>query len=449
MKITFAGAAQEVTGSCYFVESKHGNFIVDCGLFQGNRFAEIKNKDDFPFDPKKAEFIILTHAHLDHCGRLPLLYKREFTGKIYCTEPTAHLAMIVLEDAVKLMQYAEEDEGHEAIYHQKDVEQVRHHFERYQYNQIISPKPGIEIELFDAGHILGSAIIKIQIENKTIVFSGDLGNPPVDILRSTDMPDTADIYITESTYGDRLHESRAESEKQLISLIRSSLSENGVILIPSFAIERTQEVLYLLNSLIEESKLSKFSIFLDSPMAIRATEVFEKYTTYYNQESLKRIADYDNLFDFPGLSLCLTKNESMIINDYPPPKLIIAGSGMMHGGRILHHLKRYLPDESTQLIIIGYQVEGSLGRRLFDGARRIKILGRTISVKAKVDAISGFSAHADQKKLLHFIDQFTKKPQEIIITHGEINQQLGLSEAIESQFNINTEIPKLNEVITI
>lgn len=442
MTITFAGAAQEVTGSCYYIESKRGNFLVDCGLFQGGKFAEDKNQDPFPFDPKKVDFVILTHAHLDHCGRLPLLYQRGFTGKIYCTEPTSQLAMIVLLDAANLMRHAHEDEGRRPLYSESDVELVRHNFNRFGYHNSIEPKTGIKINFLDAGHILGSAIIEIFVENKILAFSGDLGNPPVHILRTTETPKEADLVVIESTYGDRYHESRAESEKILTNTIRSCIKENGVLLVPTFAIERTQEILYHLNALIEDSKMPKFPIFVDSPMAIRATEVFQKYPEFYSLEALKRIAQNDNLFDFPGLNLTMTKNESMMINGYPPPKMIIAGSGMMHGGRIQHHLKRYLPEKNTRLLIIGFLIEGSLGRRIFDGARRVKILGENVPIKARVTAIGGFSAHADQPKLLRWLEKFAKKPQEIIITHGEINQQLGLSETIESKLKFSCHIPK-------
>lgn len=442
MRITFAGAAQEVTGSCYYIQSKAGNFLVDCGLFQGGKFAEDKNQDPFPFDPKKIDFVILTHAHLDHCGRLPLLYQRGFTGKIYCTEPTAQLAMIVLLDAANLMKHAQEDEGRRPLYSESAVELVRHSFNRFGYHNLIEPQTGIKINFLDAGHILGSAIIEIFVENKILVFSGDLGNPPVHMLKITEMPKQADLVVIESTYGDRYHESRAESEKILTNTIRSCVKENGVLLVPTFAIERTQEILYHLNALIEDGKMPKFPIFVDSPMAIRATEVFEKYPEFYSFEALKRIAQNDNLFDFPGLNLTMTKNESININAYPPPKMIIAGSGMMHGGRIQHHLRRYLPEKNTRLLIIGFLVEGSLGRRIFDGAKRVKIFGENIPVKAQVTAISGFSAHADQPRLLRWLEKFASKQQEIIITHGEINQQLGLAEAIELKFKLNCHIPQ-------
>lgn len=449
MRITFAGASQEVTGSCYFVETKYGNFLVDCGMFQGSEVANSKNHDPFPFDPKSVDFVILTHAHLDHCGRLPLLFQRGFTGKIYCTEPTAQLAMIVLFDAANLMKHAQEDEGRQALYSEMDVELVRHNFERFQYHDTIEPQKGIEVRLLDAGHILGSAIIEIFVEKKVLVFSGDLGNPPVHILRSTESPEEADFLVIESTYGDRIHESRAESEKMLTNAVRSCITNKGVLLIPSFAIERTQEILYHLNVLIEDGKMPKFPIFVDSPMAIHATEVFQKYPSYYSLEALKRIAQNDNLFDFPGLTLSLTKNESMMINEYPPPKMIIAGSGMMQGGRIKHHLIRYLPETNTTLLIIGFLVEGSIGRRILDGARRVKIFSENVSVKAQVIAIGGFSAHADQPKLLNWLDKIKRKPSEIIITHGEINQQLGLSEAIESKFQANCKIPKFGDKFPI
>lgn len=303
--------------------------------------------------------------------------------------------------------------------------------------------------MWDAGHILGSSIIQIELEGQSLVFSGDLGNPPVYILRPTEIPDPSTVLVIESTYGDTVHKSREESEKKLTSTIRSCILNNGVLLVPAFAIERTQEILYHLNKLIEDGQLPKFPIFLDSPMAQHATEVFRKYPEYYNFDSLKRIAQNDDLFDFPGLNITTTRSESMMINECPPPKMIIAGSGMMHGGRIRHHLKRYITESSTNLLIIGFQVEGTLGRQLLDGAKSIRLFGKRLPVKASITSINGFSAHSDQPKLLHWIKSFQKPPKTIFITHGEINQQLGLAEAIESQLKLATNIPTYRSSYTI
>lgn len=449
MIITFAGAAQEVTGSCYHIQSKAGSFLVDCGLFQGSRFAAEENSESFPFDVKKVDFVLLTHAHLDHCGRLPLLYERGFNGKIYCTDPTAQLTMIVLEDAERIMAESAEDEGTQPLYTQEHIAAVRNHFQRYPYHQTFEPLPGIKIEFFDAGHILGSSFIQIDLEGKRTVFSGDLGNPPVDILKATENFDQADFVVMESTYGGQIHENRALSEEKFFQTIQSVVAKKGTLLLPSFAIERTQEILYYLDGLSYQNKLPRFPIFLDSPMAIRATQAFRKYPNFYNRQALIRIAHNEDLFDFPGLILTETKNSSKMINDYPPPKMIIAGSGMMHGGRIRHHLLRYLDQITTGLVIIGYQVPGTLGRQVRDGAKMVKILGHTVKIKASITLIEGFSAHADQPKLIAWVRGGQKKPEAVFITHGEINNQLTLSEKIEQNLKITAHIPKFGEKIEL
>jgi len=442
MKITFCGAAREVTGSCYFVETTKAKFLVDCGLFQGGMVADEKNEADFPFKAKDLDFVLLTHAHLDHSGRLPLLHKRGFRGKIYTTHPSIDLTKIILEDSVNLINEEAERENIKPLYQITDLVGIEHSFIGSHYRKPKTVK-GVSFEFFDAGHILGSAQIKIIADGHTIVFSGDLGNPPVPLLRPTEFIDSADYVVMESTYGNKRHEDFHLRKSRLISAISKSISKNGTLLIPAFAIERAQEILTQINEVVEKGGLPHFPMFLDSPMAIKATEVFKLYPDYYNQESLHNLTKDDDLFSFPGLKLTYTSDQSKKINSVHPPKVILAGSGMMHGGRILHHLRHNIENSNTTILIVGFVVENSLGRRLLEGDKSVKIFGQPYKVKAQVEAIGAFSSHADQPKLLEWLDHFTHKPKKIFITHGEVNSALDFSESVKSTMGIATEVPEL------
>ena len=448
MKITFCGAAREVTGSCYYLESKGAKFLVDCGLFQGNRVAEAKNSQAFPFKASELDFVLITHAHLDHTGRIPILYKEGFRGKIYTVEPTVPLTQLILEDAAGLIENEAEESGEEPLYTIDDAVKVIGQFvpQRYHHPKTIK---SVTFEFFDAGHILGSAIIKVQVDGLTLVFSGDLGNTPVPILRPTEFIDQADYIIMESTYGNRRHEDFHLRKQRLISAIKNSVVKGGVLLIPSFAIERSQEILHDINEAVEDGKLGYFPMFLDSPLAIRATEVFRQFTHYYNQEVLAELTVDDDLFSFPGLKMTDTTEQSKMINDVPPPKVIMAGSGMMHGGRIRHHLRRYLAEPNCTLLIVGYMVEGSLGRRIFDGAKEVSMFGEKIKVKAKVIPIGAFSGHADQPKLLEWVDHFKHHPKQIFVIHGEEKSALDLAESIKQTTGTNTTVPYLFDTVEL
>lgn len=416
--------------------------MVDCGLFQGGMVADEKNLSDFPFKPKDIDFVLLTHAHLDHTGRLPLLYKRGFRGKIYTTYPTIDLTRIVLEDSVHLIGDEAEREGCEPLYGITDVIGIEKSFLGTDYHRPKTIK-GVNFEFFDAGHILGSAQIKIHVDNRSIVFSGDLGNPPVPLLKTTEFIEQADYVVMESTYGNRRHEDYHLRKSRLISAIKKSVAKDGTLLIPAFAIERTQEVLSLINEVVEKGGLPHFPMFLDSPMAIEATEVFRHYPSFYNKDALKELTVDDDLFTFPGLKMTFSTDQSKKINKVGPPKVILAGSGMMHGGRIIHHLRHNIENPNTTILIIGFVVENSLGRRLLEGERKIKIFGQPYNVKANVEAIGAFSSHADQPKLLEWLDHFTHKPQKVFITHGEVNSALDLSESIKTTMGLVAEAPEL------
>jgi len=441
MKIVFAGAAREVTGSCYYLESSKARFLVDCGLFQGSRVSELKNEADFPFKASSLDFVLITHAHLDHCGRLPLLYKRGFRGTIYATEPTVNLVQLILEDAAELITEEADHQDEEPLYSITDALEVMKLFKPLPYHKPHSIK-GVTFEFYDAGHILGSAEISVNADSKTIAFSGDLGNPPVPLLRPTEFITQADYVVMESTYGDRRHEDYHLRKARLVSAIKDSIAQKGVLLIPAFALERTQEILHEINEEIEAGKLDHFPMYLDSPLAIKATAVFREYPQYFNREALAELTKDEDLFSFPGLKMTLTTEQSKAINHVKPPKVIMAGSGMMTGGRIVHHLRQNISSSKTTVLIVGFQVEGSIGRRLLDGAQTIKVFGQEYPVKIKVEAIGAYSGHADQPKLIEWLSQYSQPPKKIFITHGEQTATLTLAELISKDLHHNVEVPE-------
>lgn len=441
MRLSFQGACKEVAGSCYLLEDDDCKILIDCGIWQGAKFTEDRNYQAFSFDPKRIDYLLLTHAHLDHCGRIPKLYKDGFRGKILCTKPTVDFAKLMLEDSANVIREEAESGNYPPLYNITDSEECAKLFSGYNYQEIIKLKNDIKIRFQDAGHILGSAIIEIWINNKKIVFSGDLGNPPVPILKPFNFINEADYVILESTYGGRIHEDPKTRSLLLSSAIYEISTMSGTLVIPAFALERSQELLYELNKLIENKEVPSMPVYVDSPLTIKATEIFKKYQNLYNQETQYKINSGDDIFNFPGLSLTATIMQSKQINQVRPPKIIIAGSGMCQGGRIKHHLRRYLKDFNNQILIIGYQVEGSIGRRLLEKAESVNIEGEQIKVKAKIRAIGAYSAHADQPKLLNWLSKYEKKPKKIFITHGEPEQAENLSLAIKEKLNIETLIP--------
>lgn len=452
MKLTFCGASHEVTGSCYLLETNGKKIVVDCGMFQGSDFSEGKNYEAFPFDPKEVDVVLVTHAHLDHVGRLPKLVKEGFAGKIYGTQGTLELAELVLHDAWGVMADEERKYGKPVLYSEQDIASTVALFHGVKYHEIVE-LVGTDIKIIfrDVGHIFGSSFITVESEGKHIGFSGDVGNAHVPILKDTENLPELDVLLVESTYGDRVHEDEETRTEIIARLIEEAASKGGTIMIPAFSIERTQEFLYELHKLQEhEHRLPEMPIFLDSPLAIEATEVFKRHHEYYDAEAAKEIMLGDDFLNFPQLKVTRTRDDSKTINSVRGPKMVIAGAGMMNGGRILHHAMRYLSDPNSTLIIVGYQAHGTLGRRLYEGASMVKIHGEDIPVRCTIKAIGGLSAHADQKKLLEWVGSGPHgAPKKIYCIHGEEHAATELAHRIRDQYKVETLVPEYGETVEL
>lgn len=449
MTIKFCGAAERVTGSSYLVETEKTKFLVDCGLFQGDHEADHENWQEFLYEPKEIDFVIITHSHIDHIGRLPLLYKRGFRGKIYSTLPTEEFCQIFLEDTARILSKTAEELKLPILYEEIDVENTMNLFSHHNYHEEFSPAENIKVKLYDAGHILGSSIVEIVVDGKIIVFSGDLGNPPVPILRDTDFIKRADYVVMESTYGDRTHAPFEQRQIELERVIEETQAKNGVLLIPSFAMERTQEIIYELNELVRNNRIKEIPIYVDSPLATRATEIYKQHPEYFDKEAQDKIKAGENFFNFSNLKFTASSEESKALDKDSSSKIIIAGSGMSNGGRIVFHEQAYLPKASTTLLIVGFQVKGTLGRKIESGAKTVYIQGEEVAVKANVKTIESYSAHADEPRLKYWLSRIEKPIKKLFIVHGEIETQDHLKHKIEEEQGIETYIPKYGESVEI
>ncbi len=444
MKLTFYGGAGTVTGVNYFLEAQGVKILVDCGLHQGNHFAERKNFEPLPYDPKTIDFVLITHAHIDHIGLLPKLYKGGFRGKIFSTLPTHDFAELLLVDSEHILEKEAERERQPLLYSTEDVVAMMKIWEGVDYHKKLDLN-GVTAEFFNAGHILGSAFIKISSEGKTIVFSGDLGNYPAPIIKETEEIPKADYCVIESTYGDRVHEGTNERREELEDAIEETIKKGGILMIPAFAMERTQQLLFELNELIENGRIPKVPVYIDSPLAIHLTEIYEKYRREFKEEVREMIKGGDDILDFPGLHFTLTTEESKMINEVKPPKVIIAGSGMSHGGRILHHELRYLGDSKNMILFVGYQGKGSLGRQILEGAKRVRIMGEEVEVRCRVRVISGYSAHADQPRLVKWVKPARMSLEKIFVVQGEEGASEALAQKIRDELAVHTEVPQYQD----
>ena len=469
MKITFLGATKTVTGSNFLVEGAGKKFLVDCGMYQGSAVDELENSAPFLYDVHDIDFMLLTHAHIDHSGRIPKLYNEGYRNPIYATKATCDLCSIMLPDSGHIQEMEIEwknrkrlRKGEKALpplYTAEEAAKSLEIFKPVEYDKLIEIDENIHVRYNDAGHMLGSAIIEVWInedgEQKKVVFTGDIGNNDIPLLSSPTMIDDTDFLVMESTYGNRLHIRNDEKAELFLKIVYETLEKNGTVVIPSFAVGRTQEILYELNKIKDTKhseefykafqKLMTVPVYVDSPLAISATEVFRENMDLFDDETKALIQSGDNPLDFPGLQFTRTADESKELNEKNESAIIISASGMCEVGRIKHHLKHNLWNPNSTILFVGYQAPGTLGRKLVDGEKKVKIFGEDIAVNARIEYIEGYSGHADQEWLMNFVYSFLKKPKHIFLVHGEPEGQLVLKEKLENEAHISVTIPSFGE----
>lgn len=446
MKLSFHGATEEVTGSCFLLETKAGNVLIDCGMKQGERMCMLRTLDPFSFDVKKIAAVLVTHAHFDHTGRLPELIALGYTGPIFMTAPTKALADIVLEDSLGIMAENAERCGDIVPYTKDDKDAMLAQVRAVNYHTEFEPVSGVSVMFHDAGHILGSAYISVDVEGKRVVFSGDLGNDDVPILPDTEALHRADYVVCEATYGDRDHEPMSSRRDNLLAFAKKILGRKGTLLIPAFSIERTQELLYELDILVTEGKLPRVPVYLDSPLAIRATSIYRHFAQHLVFDHPMMQQDF---FSFPSLHETLSVEESKRINDDRGSKIIIAGNGMMTGGRIMHHLSKYLDDERTGLLVIGFQAPGTLGRKIMQGQKIVHIFGKPTTVRAEIQMIESFSAHGDRGKIARWLHAEEGSVQKIFLVHGDDSAKMSFASYLENTLSAEVIIPRMNQVFEL
>ncbi len=463
MNITFHGAAREVTGSCYEVRTKDARFLIDCGMFQGNRDAAERNRAPFAFDPNSIDFVLLTHAHIDHSGLLPKLCRSGFSGPVYATSATAELLEIMLRDSAHIQEYEalrairkgrKNSAAATPIYDMADAIRAIRQVRTRDYDEIFEIHPAIRMRFRDAGHILGSAIVELWVRDggkeRKLVFSGDLGQPGRVILRDPSEINDADVLIVESTYGDRLHRNLADTIDEFVFAVNDTLLEKeGNVIIPAFALGRTQEIIYYLFELTRQGRFNDLNIFVDSPMATAITELTWRHLNLFDEEA-RALAHWSDKSDgVPSLKFTASVDESRALNKFVSGTIIIAASGMCTAGRIKHHLKHNIGRRQSTILITGFQAEGTLGRRIVDGARQVRIHGRQYPVRADVYTLGGFSAHADQAALLDWLGAFKSPPARSFVTHGEAKTADMFANEIRTRLNWQVDVPEAGQSVDL
>lgn len=447
--ISFYGGVGNVTGANFLLETEEVNILVDCGLIQGDRFAMATNCETFAYVAEDIDILLVTHAHADHIGRIPKLIRDGFKGVIYSTPPTKDLADVMLRDAYKVMVYESERYGSPRCFEESDIDVALAHWKVFPYHHPFPIKGDIEVTFTDAGHILGSAMISLVRNGKKFLFTGDIGNIPQPLLNPPEIVEGYDYLLMESVYGDRLHEEVKERSNLLQMYIEDTIKKQGTLIIPAFSLERTQGMLFEINNFFEQGIIPPIPVFLDSPLAIKVTEIYQGYTEYLKDSVQEQIKGGDDIFDFPKLSYTRTMKDSREIEEVHGAKIIIAGSGMSHGGRILEHEKTYLEDPKTTLLLVGYQAVGSLGRLLNDGAKKVRIIDTEVKVKAKIARIRGYSGHADRDQLVEFVSKGCAKVKKVFVAMGEERSSLFLVQRLRDYLGVHAVAPTQDEVIEI
>jgi len=465
IKLQFLGAAQNVTGSRHLLQANGVRLLVDCGFYQERQFRA-RNWDPFPIEPAGIDAVLLTHAHLDHCGLLPKLVREGFKGKIYCTAATSEIVRIILLDSAKIQEEdaeykrkRHEREGRKGpypvvpLYTTEDAEACFPLFSTVKYRKSVNIADGVEATFYDAGHVLGSSMIRVKVrqdaQERIILFSGDIGRPDRPIVCDPTVFDYADYVLIESTYGDRVHQDTEDIKKLIGQVINSTKKARGNIIVPSFALERSQEVLYYINELRLANKIPKLKVFLDSPMASRVTKVFQNHPELFDKEMTEFVKRHKSPFDLPGLEMAGTADESKAINHIKETVIVIAGSGMCTGGRVKHHLVNNISRPENTIMFVGYQATGTLGRSIVDGAEQVRILGEKHKVRAKIVRIHGFSAHADRNELLEWLKELKAPPRGVFVVHGETESALSFGDYVRERTGWKVTVPAYEDKIVL
>jgi len=459
MRVEFLGGVRTVTGSATLLEKNSLKWLVDCGMFQGGKELEQRNRSLQSYCPKDLSFILLTHAHIDHSGLIPKLVKGGFRGKVISTKATFDLCEVMLRDSGHIQEM--EAEWHSRkhlrsgktevtpLYTVKEAEESLQHFQTVRYDDLFPIADGLRVCFRDAGHILGSAIIEIWIgegsQEKKLVFSGDLGGSGQPIVGDPSTVEEADVLWLESTYGDRLHKSREETVNELLKIIQEAIRDQAKVVIPAFAVERTQDIIYTIGQLMRKGLIPPVPVYIDSPLAISATEIFNRNSDCFDEETKDILLGGGKPLELPEIIYTQTTGESKAINEDSRPGIIISASGMCNSGRIKHHLKHHLWRKESHIVIIGYQGEGTIGRRLVDGAKTVRLFGEEIAVKAHIHTLGGFSAHADQKGLLDWLSHFKNPGLQVFVNHGEERISMELGRVIRERFHFRTIVPQWRE----
>ncbi len=448
LKLTFCTGVGTVTGANFLLESDKTKLLVDCGLVQGGSYAEGENRKEFLYDPATIDMLFVTHAHIDHIGRIPKLVRDGFKGVIYSTPETMEIAKLMLLDAVRIIEIESKTKGVTPLYFDADVHNAFLLWKTIPYHTPTSVSDDFKVTLKDAGHVLGSSIFEFEYQGKKIVFCGDLGNSPAALLKDTEAVTDATYLVVDSVYGDRNHESRDVADKKLEETIRRTIEKKGVLIIPSFSLERTQIILYKINNMVEDGVIEPLPVFVDSPLAIKITEIYNKYSSqeHFNSAIRKDIAGGDHIFNFPKLKNSIRGEDSRAISHTSNPKIIIAGSGMSNGGRVVFHEAQYLSDEKNTLLLIGYQGLGTMGRQLQDGAKEVVLNGEKVPVRATIETISGYSAHKDSDHLVEFVAQTAETVQKVFVVLGEPKSGLFLVQRLRDYVGVNALYPERGKV---